>query len=134
MTVPEAGLHQQARARVLSRDESGEVTGFRFQTRAMTLFDLPADRIRPVHAANSALSALTLDERFVARFPLAAGEAVLFDNHRVMHGRYGFSDPKRHLQISNVSRERFHQRYGRTAQRLGLTHEANLRLSVGVAG
>ena len=37
---------------------------------------------------------------------LEPGEAVLVDNHRVLHGRTGFSGA-RHLQLCSVNRDTF---------------------------
>ena len=75
-----------------------------------------------------------LDEGNQARFKLEPGDTVLFDNHRVKHSRLGFSDPNRHMQICNVSRERFHQKLRFTAHHLGCRDEANQILAAGVAG
>ena len=43
--VPEDGVYQITRARVLSLDESGNIVGFRFHTRNITLFELPEDKV-----------------------------------------------------------------------------------------
>jgi gamma-butyrobetaine dioxygenase len=68
------------------------------------------------------------------RFRLQAGEAVFFDNHRVMHARTAFSDPARHLQICNVSRESFHQKLRLAVRAQGCRDELRLKLPPGVCG
>ena len=66
------------------------------------------------------------------RFVLQAGEAVIFDNHRVLHARGSFSNPSRFLQLCNVSREGFHERLRLLALQLGHHAEAHQTLSGGV--
>lgn len=132
--VPDEGIDQRTRAKVLVLDEDGEVVGFRFHTRTNAPLDAPVRMVKPIHAANFALSELMLDENNHAQFKLEAGDAVMFDNHRVMHSRLGFSDPNRYLQICNVSRERFHQKLRFTANRLGYCSEAIQVLNTGVSG
>ncbi len=75
-----------------------------------------------------------LEPRLQARLKLGAGEAVVFDNHRVLHSRTGFSDSRRHLQICNVSRETFHQKLRFTANTQGFPDEANQVLPAGACG
>ena len=100
----------------------------------MAPIDVPGALARRLHGANHALSALMLDESNQLSFQLAAGDAVFFDNHRVMHSRTGFDDPERHLRICNVSREQFHQALRLLAHRLGFHDEAGQNLPAGVSG
>ena len=67
------------------------------------------------------------------KFQLQAGESVIFDNHRVLHSRAEFTDPRRFLQICNVARETFHQRLRLLADRLGYPVEAGMVLASGVS-
>lgn len=132
--VPEHGVYQSTRAKVLVTDEDDNVLGVRFHTRTMAPMDVSTEKLKAVHLANAAMSRLMLDPTNQARLKLGAREAVIFDNHRVMHSRTGFSDPARFLQIGNVSRENFHQRLRFTAHKLGFEFEANQVLSSGAVG
>ena len=67
------------------------------------------------------------------RFQLNADDAVLFDNHRVLHARAAFSGSYRHLQICNVPRETFHEQFRLLAEKLGFSVEANQVLTSGVS-
>ena len=66
-----------------------------------------------VHRARQRLGELLADPAYEARFPLAAGELLLFDNSRVLHGRtrYDSNEGHRHLQgcylDTDGPRERF---------------------------
>ncbi len=132
--VPGEGRDYRTRSRILTLDENGDLIGFRFHPRALAPIDVPGDLARDLHRANFALSERVLDADNQFRYPLRAGEAVFFDNHRVMHARSGFSDLGRHLQICNIAREQFHQRLRLTAGRLGFAEEARQYLPAGVCG
>jgi gamma-butyrobetaine dioxygenase len=132
--VPEDGVYQRLRARVITLDDDGDVAGFRYHSRTLAPLDVAPEKIIRLHAATSKLSQLMMDPVNQACFKLDVGEAVLFDNHRVMHARKAFSDPHRHMQICNISRESFHLKFRLTTHALGHTAEANQILAAGVAG
>ncbi len=132
--VPDDGVFQRMRGQVIKVDTEGDVVGFRFHTRSAAPLDVPEENVMQVHAANVELSRMMLQEETQACFKLESGDAVFFDNHRVMHARKSFDDPHRHMQIANVSRERFHLKFRVTAGELGYKDEANQILAGGVAG
>ena len=132
--VPDEGMDFRTRNRALNIDEKGRLVGFRFHPRSMAPIDVPGELARQLHNANFALSELMLREENQLSFQLGAGDAVFFDNHRVMHSRKGFTDRQRHLQICNVSRDRFHQKLRLTARELGYLDEARQILPAGVSG
>lgn len=132
--VPGEEKDFRSRSRVLTVDENGNLSGLRFHARALAPIDVPGDLARRLHAANYALSERLLDPVNQFCYPLRAGEAMIFDNHRVLHARKAFTDLDRHLQICNVSRERFHQSLRITARRLGFDAEARQYLPAGVCG
>ena len=133
-SVEKDGIDLRSRATVFVVDEFGEMAGIRFSARSTAPLDVSADKIRVLHAAKRQLSSLFLsdDNQLIIRF--APGDAVLFDNHRVMHGRTAFADPNRFIKQCNVRREQFHERLRATARRLGFTDEANQILSAGAIG
>lgn len=125
-------LDQRSRHRMITLDDRGEVTGIRVHTRAAGPLDLPADLIEPFYAAHRAFCKLMTAPENQLQFQLQAGEAVMFDNHRVMHARAEFQDSERFLQICNVARETFHERLRLLAAKLDFNDEANAILTAGV--
>jgi len=132
--VPGEGMHFRTRARALNVDERGNLIGFRFHPRSMAPNDVPGDLAKRLHIANFELCELMLQEQNQLCFQLEAGDAVFFDNHRVMHSRKGFTDLNRHLQICNLSRDRFHQQVRLLAKQQGFQEEAHQYLPAGVSG
>lgn len=88
------------RRTIIQRDATGRMTGVHYSPRLDSLPLLDAPTLRRFHCARRRLAELLADPRFELRFPLAAGELVMFDNSRVLHGRtaYDPSEGRRHLQ------------------------------------
>ena len=126
-------LDQRCRQRMISLDDRDEVVGIRVHTRSAGPLDLPASLVKPYYAAHRAFCELMMASENQLKFQLQAGEAVLFDNHRVLHARTEFEDPQRFLQICNVDRESFHERFRLLSARLGYADEANMVLGAGVS-
>ena len=126
-------LDQRCRQPMIALDDRGEIIGIRLHTRAAGPLNLPADVVKLYYAAHRRLCGLLFDPANQARFQLGAGDAVLFDNHRVLHARAAFSDPLRHLQICNVARETFHEQLRLLADKLGFEAEADQVLAAGVS-
>ncbi len=85
---------------ILDLDHDGAPIGLNYSPRLDELPLMPDDETRRFHAARQALATLLVDDEFEIRFTLGAGQLVMFDNNRVLHGRTSF-DPKeglRHLQ------------------------------------
>lgn len=125
-------LDQRGRQRMIALDDRGEVIGIRVHTRAAGPLNLPRDLVIPYYRAHQAFCALMMSSEFQLRFQIGAGESVMFDNHRVLHARAEFSDPRRFLQICNVGRETFHERLRLLAARLGHHDEAEMVLAAGM--
>lgn len=60
---------------------------------------LEPSAMRAFHTARRRLGELLADPRFELRFQLAAGELMMFDNIRVLHGRTGFDPNEGHRQL-----------------------------------
>ena len=105
----------------------------RIHTRAAGPLDLPADLVEPYLQAQRELSELMMTASMQAQLRLDSGDAVVFDNTRILHARTDFTDMDRFLQICSVSRESFHERLRLACARLGLAEEAELVLASGVA-
>jgi hypothetical protein len=69
-----------------------EVHEIKWNAHMAGIFDMPADVMEDYYRAYRAFMALTRDAAFHLRLKLRAGEMVVFDNRRVLHGRDAF-DP-----------------------------------------
>lgn len=85
---------------MVQRDVSGRMTGVHYSPRLDYLPLLDAATTRLFQRARRRLSELFADSRFELRFPLGAGELMMFNNSRVLHGRtaYDPNEGRRHLQ------------------------------------
>ena len=121
-------LDQRSRQPMIRLDDRDEVIAVRIHTRASAPMDLPVEVVKPFYSAYHHLTRLMLDPVHQVKFQLQAGESVMFDNQRVLHSRTEFSDPKRFLQICNVSRDGFHEKLRLLAAKHGYIDEADMIL------
>jgi gamma-butyrobetaine dioxygenase len=99
-------------APVIRLDGAGEPVEIRYNAHIAAVFDMPADIMPAYYRAWRAFMARTRQERYIVALRLAAGEMVVFDNRRVLHGREAF-DPNtgfRHLRGCYVDRGEFDSR------------------------
>jgi gamma-butyrobetaine dioxygenase len=122
----------QGAAPLISVDSEGNLQGVRFNDRVMAPLDLDAGDVEGFYEAFRVLSALYYDEKRWCQVPLRAGDLMLFDNHRVLHGRTAFSADvrRRHLRQCHVDRTEFHSRLRILARKLG-DDQADLFLPTG---
>jgi gamma-butyrobetaine dioxygenase len=85
---------------IVQRDVNGRMTGVHYSPRLDYLPLLDSATTQRFHRARRRLSELFADPRFELRFPLRAGELMMFNNSRVLHGRtaYDPNEGRRHLQ------------------------------------
>lgn len=85
---------------IVQRDAGGRMSGVHYSPRLDYLPLLDAATTRRFQRARRRLSELFADARFELRFPLRAGELMMFNNSRVLHGRtaYDPNEGHRHLQ------------------------------------
>jgi len=119
------------RAPVFSLDETGMVVGVRHLDRAIGPLDLPDDVIGPVYRALSRLQAMFFDPNNQVQVPVGSGEALFFNNQRVLHGRRAFSpDGDRYMRTCHVELDEFNSTL-RTLARSQGSEAANLNLPHG---
>lgn len=90
-------------------DWEGNVTEVRLNERTMSGLSLPEDLMEPAYRALRKAYRIAYDPANRVEHRLEAGEALLFDNLRVLHGRTSFAG-KRLLRQSNVMRDEFYAR------------------------
>lgn len=91
-------------------DETGEISGVRLNERQISPLDIPAEEIGPTYRALKRIYEILYDPDLMLTFSLEAGEGLIFDNQRVLHGRtsYETEDPPRSVLTSSVDLEEFH--------------------------
>ncbi len=123
----------EMQAPIISLDSDGEVTGLRLLDRGMAPVDAPPDQVEAFYDALRSLLALVYDGEGQITVKLQAGEMLVFNNQRILHGRTAF-DPaqgRRHVRSCHVDLDEFHSRL-RTAYRSRGREEAWMTLSAGV--
>lgn len=115
-------IAQFTQAPSISVDFEGNVTGLRYANRVTAgPLSLPEDLVEPVYRAQRKLVEKMDDPRFEVCFLVEPGEVLVFDNHRVLHGRKAFGETggRRHLRRCHVEREEFHSRLRLLAEKVG---------------
>lgn len=85
---------------IFERDHFGEIARINYSPRLDFSYPLPPAQYRSFHEARSYLNDLLNSPQMELRFKLQAGEMMIFDNRRMLHGRTSF-DPDsgaRHLR------------------------------------
>lgn len=97
---------------VINVDQFGNIIEIKFNAHLASIFDLPADVMYEYYLAYRSLMKRLRDERFKIELKLSAGQMVVFDNRRVLHGRNKFEDSsgRRHLHGCYVDRSEFKSR------------------------
>ena len=106
---------------IVQRDYFGRMTGVHYSPRLDYLPLLDAATTRRFQRARRRLSELFADPRFERRFPLRAGELMMFNNSRVLHGRtaYDPNEGHRHLQGCYIDLDGPKSLYRTLTRRLG---------------
>ena len=97
----------RALGRVLCLDSDGDLVGVRYPARNTAPLDIPEDLVEPMYRALWKFSAGINDPANVLRFRMEHGDCMVFDNHRVFHGREAFTGERR-LLLTSVNRQDFH--------------------------
>lgn len=100
-----AELHSQKPLIELAAD--GQVRAIHYNNRSIAPLPPQADELAAFYAAYRRFAELLREERFHRRMKLAEGELVIFDNHRILHGRTAFASGNRprHLQGCYLARD-----------------------------
>lgn len=99
-------------APVITLDRTGNLSEIRWNAHIAATFDMAPELMPAYYRAYRAFMAMTRDPAYQITFKLKAGEMIVFDNRRVLHGREAF-DPStgfRHLHGCYVDRGEFNSR------------------------
>ena len=100
------GWDYRAHHRVIELDPRGDVAGVTLSQHLQDDIDLSQDLLDDYYPALCKFIRMMQEDRFVCRFRLNEGECIVFDNHRIVHGREEFSadSGSRHLRGSYTDR------------------------------
>lgn len=120
------GVELTCRRPMISTDEQGNTLGVHYSPRLDSLPLLSQEETSRFHKARKRLAELFNDPVYELKFRLQAGELMLFDNSRVLHGRtsYETSEGRRHLQGCYIDLDGPRERYSEIAKRLSKVEEA----------
>lgn len=99
-----------SRLPLIRLDSESEVCGVHFNERQIAPLDLPAEMIAPCYRALRRIFTILYAPELRLTFKLKAGEGLVFDNQRILHGRTQFiaEQPARSVLTSSVDIEEFH--------------------------
>ena len=98
-------------------DNFNEIVAVHVNERTMAPLDIAEDLVEPVYKGLSRLLGLLYAEQAAIRFRLESGQAMVFDNHRVLHARTEFNGT-RHIRQCHVDRDEFFSRFRALHRRL----------------
>jgi gamma-butyrobetaine dioxygenase len=81
----------RSRQRVIELDQHGEVSGVTISQHMADIFDLPQDFLDTYYPAFCRFGRMLQSDKYLMRFRLEATECIVFDNHRIVHGRSAYS-------------------------------------------
>ena len=88
----------EATTTLLGLDTPGHIRHIRLNNRSIRPFDVNMSRLSEFYKAYFYLLQCVESERFQVRFKLEAGDLILFDNQRILHGRTAYEGAgQRHL-------------------------------------
>ncbi len=89
---------------------TGKVSAVNYNSRSIAPLRLPTAECRAFYTAYRRFAVLLREPRYQARVSLGAGDLVVFDNRRILHGRSAFASAQhaRHLQGCYLTRDSVH--------------------------
>ncbi|MFT7007987.1 MAG: gamma-butyrobetaine dioxygenase [Colwellia sp.] len=97
----------RTKQRIIEMDpNNGEVSGINFSQHLADIFDFSQRQMDTFYPAFRKFGQMLQDPKYLMTFRLNAGECIVFDNHRIAHGRAAFimGTGARHLRGCYVDR------------------------------
>jgi gamma-butyrobetaine dioxygenase len=106
-------IDMRARQRVIELDRHGAVSGVTMSQHMADMLDLPQRDLDRYYPALVRFGRMMQHDKYVMRFSLRAGECIVFDNHRIVHGReaYSASSGDRYLRGTYTDRGELRGQY-----------------------
>jgi gamma-butyrobetaine dioxygenase len=95
----DASTHLVSVKPMIELDGQGEMTGVHYSPRLDDIPLMSQEDTVAYHRARKRLGTLFEDPAYELRFRLQAGEMMMFDNNRVLHGRTSFDPAEGHRQL-----------------------------------
>ena len=111
------GVGLRAEHPVLTHDYFGQMSQFRLNERTMGPIDLPPELMEKTYAALTKILEMTYDRKYHMHHLLESGQALVFDNARVMHARTGFNG-NRHVRLTHIGSDEFYSRWRQLRNKL----------------
>ena len=89
----------RSRKHVITRNEASDVIEICFNAHLADVLDLEPGLLKSYYAAYRRFMAMTRTPEYLVNFKLTAGEMVVFDNRRVLHGREAFEPGAGHRHL-----------------------------------
>ncbi|WP_350559830.1 TauD/TfdA family dioxygenase [Psychrobacter sp. CAL346-MNA-CIBAN-0220] len=108
--------------RVINLDNFGNIVEIKYNAHIADIFDLPSEVMYDYYIAYRELMGRLKDTRYKIELKLTAGQMVVFDNRRVLHGRNAFDENvgERRLRGCYVDRSEFKSRLRVLGEQLAL--------------
>ncbi|MGV3548300.1 TauD/TfdA family dioxygenase [Rhizobium sp.] len=81
----------RSRQRVIELDKHGEVSGVTISQHMFDISDLSQEFLDTFYPAFCRFGRMLQSDKYLMRFRLEATECIVFDNHRIVHGRAAYS-------------------------------------------
>ena len=95
-----------ARGPIITLHPDGSVKAIRYSNHSVLPFLLPREQMGPFYEAYLTFATMRESDAYQLRLKMGAGDMYIVDNHRVLHGRTGFSSGgARHLQSCYIERD-----------------------------
>ena len=100
----------KARMPIIKLDSDNDISGVRINERQIAPLDIPADLIEPCYRALRRMFEILYDPKLIITLKLKAGDGLLFNNQRILHGRTEFDaeEPARSVLTNSVDLDDFH--------------------------
>lgn len=108
-------VHLVANAPIISLDRDHEICGIRFHERSMAPLDVDPALMDRYYRALISFARMANDPSRTVQLQLQPGQAIVYDNQRVLHGRsaYTLNGGRRHFRLGTIDRDQFHSRLRR---------------------
>lgn len=103
----------RSRQTVIELDQHGEVSGLTISQHMLDIIDLPQDVLDDYYPAFCRFGRMLQEDKYMMRFLMKAGECMVFDNHRIVHGReaYSATSGERYLRGTYADRAEMRSTY-----------------------